>query len=53
MKSLLLYEDRELPAEAGYPEKDAMTADLNLKVIFQAASRHVWRKCEYQKPAEK
>ncbi len=53
MKSLLLYEDRELPAEAGYPEKDAMTADLNLKVVFQAACRHVWKKGDSLKQAEK
>ncbi len=53
MKSLLLYEDRELSAEAGYPEKDAMTADLNLKVIFQAACRPVWKEGDSLKHAEK
>lgn len=51
--SYLLYPDRELMAEAGYPEKDAMMKDLNLKVIFQAASRPVWKEGDSLKAPEK
>lgn len=51
--SYLLYPDRELPAGAGYPEKDEMIKDLNLKVIFQAASRPVWKEGDSLKNAEK
>lgn len=53
MKSLLLYEHQELPKEAGYPDKDNMIQDLNLRVIFQAASRPVWKEGDSLKQAEK
>lgn len=51
--SYLLYPDRELMAETGYPEKDEIIKDLNLKVIFQAASRPVWKAGDSLKTAEK
>lgn len=53
MKSLLLYENQELPAAAGYQDKDDIIRDLNLKVIFQAACRPVWKEGDSLKQAEK
>lgn len=52
MKSFLLYKDRELPAAEGYLDKDTIIQDLNLKVIFQAASRPVWKQGDSLKQAE-
>ncbi len=51
--SYLLYPDMELAREAGYGQKDELNRDLNLKVIFQAASRPVWKKGDSLKTAEK
>lgn len=51
--SYLLYPDRELVAQTGYSEKDEIIKDLNLKVIFQAASRPVWKEGDSLKTAEK
>lgn len=51
--SYLLYPDMELAQEAGYGQKDELIKDLNLKVIFQAASRPVWKAGDSAKAVEK
>lgn len=51
--SYLLYPDMELAQEAGYEQKDELIKDLNLKVIFQAASRPVWKAGDSLKAVEK
>ncbi len=51
--SYLLYPDRELAREAGYEQKDELIKDLNLKIIFQAASRPVFKAGASLKTVEK
>lgn len=51
--SYLLYPDKELARETGYGQKDELIKDLNLKVIFQAASRPVWKAGDSLKDVEK
>ncbi|MDE7325185.1 MAG: hypothetical protein K2N63_02735 [Lachnospiraceae bacterium] len=51
--SYLFYPDMEFSRGAGYEQKDELIKDLNLKVIFQAASRPVWKAGDSLKTVEK
>ncbi len=53
LHSYLLAPDIELTQESGYEQKDELIKDLNLKVIFQAASRPVWKAGDSLKTVEK
>jgi len=53
LHSYLLAPDTELTQESGYEQKDELIKDLNLKVIFQAASRPVWKAGDSLKTVEK
>lgn len=53
LHSYLLAPDIELTQESGYEQKDELIKDLNLKVIFQAASRPVWKTGDSLKTVEK
>lgn len=53
MKALLFYADHEMPKDSGYTGKDDIIRDLNLKVLFQAACRPVWKEGDSLKQPEK